>query len=61
MLCFSLGSEHDGKGNVCPMSAGYVMDPTEGHSHTNQWIFSHCSASYIKDFIDKLKRYALST
>ena len=58
-LSFSLNAQHDGHGNNCPASDGYIMAPgtrvTES-SYINKrlWEFSHCSLDYFDAFIAKL-------
>lgn len=53
----SLGSEHDGDGNNCDPHGGYTMDSETKRYQVNSWIFSNCSAKYIKDDIAALNRH----
>ncbi|ESO96342.1 hypothetical protein LOTGIDRAFT_174864 [Lottia gigantea] len=55
-LAHSLGSEHDGDGNPCPDTEGYIMAPVIEVNATNRWSFSTCSHQYIQDLLEKLDR-----
>ena len=58
---FSLNAEHDGHGNNCSATSGYVMDAKTGASNDSfinkrLWIFSSCSIDYFDTFIKQLNR-----
>ncbi|KAK6166468.1 hypothetical protein SNE40_023152 [Patella caerulea] len=53
-LGHSLGSEHDGEGNVCTDKDGYLMAPIIKVNATYRWFFSSCSVDYIQELIDQL-------
>ncbi|VDI83800.1 Hypothetical predicted protein [Mytilus galloprovincialis] len=57
-LGHSLSSQHDGKGNNCHESDGYVMAAARkvhlGTTATHPWIFSNCSTNYFTSKLDSL-------
>ncbi|XP_076089082.1 metalloprotease mig-17-like [Mytilus galloprovincialis] len=57
-LGHSLSSQHDGKGNNCHESDGYVMAAARkvhlGATATHPWIFSNCSTNYFTSKLDSL-------
>ena len=59
---FSLKAQHDGFGNRCPVTSGYVMDGQAGvgnnvTANKRIWEFSTCSQDYFDGFITYLNRY----
>ncbi|ESO95450.1 hypothetical protein LOTGIDRAFT_160599 [Lottia gigantea] len=59
-LGHSLGSEHDGTGNLCQSDLQYIMAYYVGtrseQIETNPWKFSDCSITYFRLFKETLKR-----
>ncbi|XP_052790624.1 zinc metalloproteinase-disintegrin-like BjussuMP-1 isoform X2 [Mya arenaria] len=53
-LGHSLGCEHDGDGNSCPVGAGYNMEADYVDDNVRKWQFSSCSVDYIKNYIQYL-------
>ncbi|XP_052790836.1 A disintegrin and metalloproteinase with thrombospondin motifs 19-like [Mya arenaria] len=53
----SLGCEHDGNGNSCPTNAGYAMEANFILANKKKWIFSSCSVTYIRNYLDFLKTH----
>ncbi|XP_045210527.2 metalloprotease mig-17-like [Mercenaria mercenaria] len=50
----SLGCDHDGDGNSCPVGAGYAMEANFKLANKNKWIFSSCSVTAIRNYLHNL-------
>ncbi|KAL3885710.1 hypothetical protein ACJMK2_025756 [Sinanodonta woodiana] len=53
-LGHSLGSEHDGDGNICSPQHGFMMAPGPSDDRHNKWLFSSCTANYIHHYMNRL-------
>ncbi|XP_053381291.1 snake venom metalloproteinase fibrolase-like [Mercenaria mercenaria] len=55
----SLGCDHDGDGNSCPVGAGYAMEANFILANKNKWNFSSCSVTAIRNYLQDLDSYVL--
>ncbi|KAK3587667.1 hypothetical protein CHS0354_042451 [Potamilus streckersoni] len=55
-LSHSLGSNHDGDWNMCSAAEGLMMAPdrTSTQDVHKEWLFSSCTADYIKHYMNQL-------